>query len=124
MSVHHNLAQFLTCVKYLSHSTLMAISSLDSSCPRAAAKQLEDLFVYLLQQLSCLTLIFSSRTSEWMIPNNNMGDFVMWKDSDFLRKLGPEVQGETSHFRTCSNFLFLALRVSDQIPFLDPHRLI
>lgn len=58
------------------------------------------------------------------MPNNNMGDFVMKKVSDILRKLGPEVQEETSHFRTLSNFLFLAFRVSDWIPFLDPHRLI
>lgn len=102
----------------------MAVSNLDSSCPRAAAKQLEVLFVYLLQQFSCLALIFASRMSEWMIPNNNTGDFVMQNVSDFLRKVGPKVQGETSPFRTLSNFLFLAFRVSDWIPFVDPYRLI
>lgn len=44
---------------------LMAIFNLDSSCPGAAAEQLEALFVYSLQLFSCLRLIFVSKTTEW-----------------------------------------------------------
>lgn len=64
----------------------MAIFSLNSSCPRAAAKQLEILFVYLLQLFLCLTLIFASKRIEWDDNSIMTHETVVLKVSDFLTK--------------------------------------
>ena len=109
ITVHHHFAYFLTHIKYSGHSALMAISKLDNSCARVAAKQLEVLFVYLLGSFSCLTLIFTSRTIEWWYPVVIHETFCV-KGSWFSKVSWVTFSRGNFLLKTLSNFLFLALQ--------------
>lgn len=67
------------------------------------------------------TLFFSSRTSEGIIPEENMDDFV--SDNSKLSQINGSVPNQGNIVRNAFNYFYFILRKLCKLYFYDPNQL-